>query len=125
VRLNISPRPVDAWSLGILLYWMATGKIPCEAMSTQALYRRICRATFHLPSYLSKDIQGFLRAILTVDVSEVHGNEQPIDISRGRKCSASNQNMEQSNHIERDIVSKLVYIYIYIYIYIARNRYID
>ncbi|ETV95191.1 CAMK/CAMKL/AMPK protein kinase [Aphanomyces invadans] len=63
-------KPVDAWSLGVVLYMMTVGKIPFEAKSTDALYKKVLVGTFDLPATLSSELRDLLQAILVVDANE-------------------------------------------------------
>jgi serine/threonine protein kinase len=69
-RHEYEGKPVDMWSLGILLYALLCGCFPFRAKSYPDLYRRIARGTFAIPEELSASVKDLLRQLLTVDVSQ-------------------------------------------------------
>jgi serine/threonine protein kinase len=69
-RTEYEGKPVDMWSLGILLYALLCGCFPFRAKSYPDLYRRIARGTFAIPEELSSSVKDLLRQLLTVDVSQ-------------------------------------------------------
>merc|ERR1711988_2057042 len=69
-RTQYEGKPVDMWSMGILLYALLCGCFPFRAKSYPDLYRRIARGTFAIPEELSASVKDLLRQFLTVDVSQ-------------------------------------------------------
>lgn len=69
-RTEYEGKPVDMWSMGILLYALLCGCFPFRAKSYPDLYRRIARGTFAIPEELSVSVKDLLRQLLTVDVSQ-------------------------------------------------------
>jgi len=69
-RTEYEGKPVDMWSLGILLYALLCGCFPFRAKSYPDLYRRIARGTFAIPEELSASVKDLLNQFLTVDVSQ-------------------------------------------------------
>eukprot|EP01038_Epipyxis_sp_PR26KG_P010230 gene10230-13762_t len=66
-RLEYEGKPVDIWSMGILLYALLCGCFPFRAKAYPDLYRRIARGTFAIPEELSSQVKDLLRQLLTVD----------------------------------------------------------
>ncbi len=69
-RTEYEGRPVDIWSLGILLYALLCGCFPFRAKSYPDLYRKIARGTFNMPEELSVQARDLLRQLLTVDAAQ-------------------------------------------------------
>lgn len=66
-RTEYEGKPVDMWSMGILLYALLCGCFPFRAKAYPDLYRRIARGTFVIPEELSSPVKDLLRQLLTVD----------------------------------------------------------
>lgn len=66
-RVEYDGRPVDMWSMGILLYALLCGCFPFRAKAYPDLYRRIARGTFSMPEELSAPVKDLLRSLLNVD----------------------------------------------------------
>jgi aurora kinase A len=57
---------VDLWSLGVLCYECLVGKPPFEAATYEETYRRIGRAEYSFPSYVSEGAIDFIRRLLVI-----------------------------------------------------------
>ncbi|XP_050307086.1 aurora kinase A-B-like isoform X2 [Anthonomus grandis grandis] len=57
---------VDLWALGVLCYEFLTGKPPFEAADYSQTYRRISRAIFSFPPYISDDAKDLVKRLLVV-----------------------------------------------------------
>jgi serine/threonine protein kinase len=68
-RTEYEGRPVDMWSMGILLYALLCGCFPFRAKAYPDLYRRIARGAFVIPEELSVSVKDLLKQLLTVDAS--------------------------------------------------------
>lgn len=68
-RTEYEGKPVDMWSMGVLLYALLCGCFPFRAKSYPDLYRRIARGTFAMPEELSVSVRDLIRQLLNVDPS--------------------------------------------------------
>jgi hypothetical protein len=68
-RSEYEGKPVDMWSMGILLYALLCGCFPFRAKAYPDLYRRIARGTFPMPEELSAPVKDLLRQLLNVDAT--------------------------------------------------------
>ena len=68
-RSEYEGKPVDMWSMGILLYALLCGCFPFRAKAYPDLYRRIARGTFPMPEELSAPVKDLLRQLLNVDAA--------------------------------------------------------
>jgi serine/threonine protein kinase len=68
-RTEYEGKPVDMWSMGILLYALLCGCFPFRAKSYPDLYRRIARGTFAMPEELSVSVRDLIRQLLNIDAS--------------------------------------------------------
>lgn len=66
-RSEYEGKPVDMWSLGILLYAILCGYFPFRAKNYPDLYRRIARGVFDIPEELSSNAKDLIRQLLTMD----------------------------------------------------------
>ncbi|XP_050517186.1 aurora kinase A-B-like [Diabrotica virgifera virgifera] len=57
---------VDLWSLGVLCYEFLTGRPPFESKSYDDTYRRISRAQFTIPPYVSAEAGDLIKKLLVV-----------------------------------------------------------
>lgn len=69
-RAEYDGKPVDMWSMGILLYALLCGCFPFRAKAYPDLYRRIARGTFPIPEELSAPVKDLLNQLLTVDADQ-------------------------------------------------------
>ena len=68
-RAEYEGKPVDMWSMGILLYALLCGCFPFRAKSYPDLYRRIARGHFVIPDELSSPVRDLLRQLLALDAN--------------------------------------------------------
>ncbi|KAG9510538.1 putative protein kinase C delta type-like protein, partial [Fragariocoptes setiger] len=58
---------VDWWSFGVLLYEMATGKMPFRGSDENELLWNVCNETIHYPCFLSPELTSLLQLLLERD----------------------------------------------------------
>lgn len=58
---------VDIWSSGIVLFAMVCGYLPFEDPNTSALYKKILKAEYKIPSFVSTECRDFITRILNTD----------------------------------------------------------
>ncbi|URE04058.1 hypothetical protein MUK42_03743 [Musa troglodytarum] len=68
----LSCRPYDAakadlWSCGVVLFVLVAGYLPFNDPNLMALYRKICRAEFRCPRWVSRDLPPHLARLLDPD----------------------------------------------------------
>lgn len=57
----------DAWSAGVVLYAMVTGRLPFDDENVQTLFRKIKEGTFSVPAFVSPAARDLLRRLIVVD----------------------------------------------------------
>lgn len=67
VQGKMHTEKVDLWSLGVLCYEFLVGKPPFESTNYDQTYKRISKAIFTFPSFVSEGAQDFIRKLLVVD----------------------------------------------------------
>nr|XP_040137825.1 putative sperm motility kinase W [Ictidomys tridecemlineatus] len=68
--------PADVWSLGIVLYFMLTGRCPFRAASREQLKKLITQGTYDIPQHVSEGAQRLVNEILMVDPMQWPSIEQ-------------------------------------------------
>ncbi|KNC48174.1 CAMK/CAMKL/AMPK protein kinase [Thecamonas trahens ATCC 50062] len=60
----------DVWSCGVILYVFLAGFLPFEDPSTEALFKKITRASFRFPPWFSDGAKSLIERILVPDPAE-------------------------------------------------------
>ena len=67
-------KPVDWWTLGILLYEMIVGIDPFNDEDTMAIYQKVIKCKVKFPSYFPSDAKSLVKHLLVKDLSKRYGN---------------------------------------------------
>jgi len=75
-------KPVDWWTLGILIYEMIVGQPPFCDEDPMGIYQKILAGKVYFPKYFDKEAKALVKKILTADLSKRYGNlkDGPNDI---------------------------------------------
>jgi serine/threonine protein kinase len=60
----------DAWSLGVVLYFMTVGGFPFQGRNFKEIHKSILHAKYHLPRHVSAEFKNVLGRLLTRDSSQ-------------------------------------------------------
>jgi serine/threonine protein kinase len=66
-RTEYLGKPVDIWSLGVVLYALLCGCFPFTAKNYPDLYKKIIRGHYRMPESLSHSVRDLLRNMLVTD----------------------------------------------------------
>lgn len=67
-------KPVDWWTLGILLYEMIAGIDPFADDDPLAIYQNILKGRLHFPKNFDSDAKSLVKHLLVNDLSKRYGN---------------------------------------------------
>ena len=72
-------RASDMWSIGVVVYAMLTGQIPCTSENKDEMFREILRGEYEVPDGLSRTATSFIKSLMTRDVSKRLTAEQALE----------------------------------------------
>jgi serine/threonine protein kinase len=67
-------KPVDWWTLGILIYEMVVGYPPFVDEDPMGIYQKILSGKIVFPKVFDKDAKGLVKKLLTADLGKRYGN---------------------------------------------------
>jgi len=67
-------KPVDWWTLGILIYEMIVGQPPFCDEEPMGIYQKILAGKIYFPKYFDKNAKALVKKMLTADLSKRYGN---------------------------------------------------
>jgi len=67
-------KPVDWWTLGILIYEMICGQPPFCDEDPMGIYQKILAGKVYFPKYFDKNAKALVKKLLTADLSKRFGN---------------------------------------------------
>merc|ERR1712137_1533786 len=75
-------KPVDWWTLGILIYEMIVGQPPFCDEEPMGIYQKILAGKVYFPKYFDANAKTLVKKLLTADLSKRYGNlkDGPKDI---------------------------------------------
>jgi carbon catabolite-derepressing protein kinase len=68
--LGYDGRMSDIWSLGVVLYVMATASPPWQSRNNVELFKEVAKGEFRLPNYLSPGVKALIRSMINVVATE-------------------------------------------------------
>lgn len=87
-------KPVDWWTLGVMIYEMITGIDPFADDDPMAIYQNILKGKLHFPKGFDSNAKSLVRHLLVADLSKRYGNLKNgvNDIKHHRYLSSINFN---------------------------------
>merc|ERR1719396_202396 len=67
-------KPVDWWTLGILIYEMICGQPPFCDEDPMGIYQKILAGKVYFPKYFDKEAKALVKKLNTADLSKRYGN---------------------------------------------------
>merc|ERR1712185_768270 len=67
-------KPVDWWTLGILVYEMIVGYPPFVDEDPMGIYQKILSGKIYFPKFFDKNAKVLVKKLLTADLSKRYGN---------------------------------------------------
>merc|ERR1711885_125809 len=66
-------KPVDWWTLGILIYEMVVGQPPFCDEEPMGIYQKILAGKIYFPKYFDKNAKALVKKLVTADLSKRYG----------------------------------------------------
>merc|ERR1712070_576006 len=94
-------KPVDWWTLGILIYEMIVGQPPFCDEEPMGIYQKILAGKIYFPKYFDKNAKSLVKNILQADLSKRYGNlkDGPADIMQSKWISTINLALLEQHQI--------------------------
>jgi len=94
-------KPVDWWTLGILIYEMIVGQPPFCDEEPMGIYQKILAGNIYFPKYFDKNAKSLVKKLLTADLSKRFGNLKagPDDVLKGKWFASLDFNALKSKTI--------------------------
>jgi len=67
-------KPVDWWTLGILIYEMIVGQPPFCDEEPMGIYQKILAGKIYFPKYFDRNAKALVKKLVTADLSKRYGN---------------------------------------------------
>ena len=67
-------KPVDWWTVGILIYEMIVGRPPFVDEDPMGIYQKMLAGKVYFTKYLGKNAKVQVKKLLTADLSKRYGN---------------------------------------------------
>jgi carbon catabolite-derepressing protein kinase len=63
-------RASDVWSLGVVLFVMATATVPWRSTDHSTLFQEICNGSYRIPAYITPQLRELIQKMMNIKVME-------------------------------------------------------